>query len=182
MEMPIASNKDFEKFYREFYPAVYAFLVHYTGDAEVAANLTQDTFLRVYEQREKIATVEYGKAFLYTTARYLYWNHRKHEQAHQNYLEQLDEREEDDYNYLEQVTKEETIRILYAAIDQLPPRSRQVILLSLEGKDNDEVARFMGISLNTVKSLKKTAYAILRELLSNDYYLLLCVLLGEVIC
>ena len=177
--MPIASNKDFEKFYREFYPAVYAFLVHYAGDAEVAANLTQDTFLRVYEQREKIATVEYGKAFLYTTARYLYWNHRKHEQAHQNYLEQLDKSEQDDYDFLQEVTREETVRILYAAIEKLPPQAKKVILLNLEGKDNSEVARSMHISLNTVKSLKKTAYAILRKLLTKDYYLILLVLLGD---
>ena len=179
MEMPIVSNKDFEKFYKEFYPAVYAFLVHYTGDSEVAVDLAQNTFLRVYEQREKIATVEHGKAFLYTTARYLYWNHRKHEQAHQNYLEQLDKSEQDDYDFLQEVTREETVRILYAVIEKLPPQAKKVILLNLEGKDNSEVARSMHISLNTVKSLKKTAYAILRKLLTKDYYLILLVLLGD---
>ncbi len=179
MGMAIYSDRDFEKFFREFYPAVYAFLVRYTGDAELAANLTQDTFLRVYEQREQVESIEYGKAFLYTTARYLYWNHRKHEKAHQNYLKQLSESEEDDYNFLEEVTREETIRILYAAIDKLPPRAQEVILLNLEGKDNNEVAESLHISLNTVKSLKKSAYVILRKLLAKDYYLILLMLLGE---
>lgn len=169
----ITSDKAFEKFFREFYPALYAFLVHYTGDEELAANLSQDVFLRVYEQRDKIISIEYGKAYLYTTARYLYWNHCKHEQAHRNYLDQLDESEEDDYDFLREVTREETIRTLYAAIDKLPPRSREVILLSLEGKDNNEVAESLKISVNTVKSLKRSAYITLRELLSKDYYLLL---------
>lgn len=179
MGMVITSNRDFEKFFREFYPAVYAFLVHYTGDSELAANLAQDTFLKVYEQREQVVSIEYGKAFLYTTARYLYWNYRKHEQAHQNYLKQLSEQEEEDYDFLREVTKEETVRVLYAAIDKLPPRAREVILLNLKGKDNGEVALALNISLNTVKSLKKSAYSILRKLLAKDYYLILMVLLGD---
>lgn len=177
MEMPIASNKDFEKFYKEFYPAVYAFLTRYTEDKELAANLAQDTFLKIYEEREKIATVEYGKAFLYTTARYLYWNHCKHEQAHQNYLDYLSENQEEHYNFLESVTREETIRQLYDAIDTLPPRSRELILLNLQGKDNAEAAEAMGISLNTVKSLKKTAYSALRDILGKDFYNALLILL-----
>ena len=45
--------------------------------------------------------------------------------------------------------------MLYAAIDQLPPQTRKVILLNLEGKTNPEVAEELGISVNTVKCLKK---------------------------
>lgn len=63
MEMKFNSDGDFEKFFKEFYPAVYAFLVRYTGDSELASNLAQDTFLHVYEEREKIGTIEYAKLF-----------------------------------------------------------------------------------------------------------------------
>ena len=108
MEMKFNSDGDFEKFFKEFYPAVYAFLVRYTGDSELASNLAQDTFLHVYEEREKIGTIEYAKAFLYTTARFLYWNYCKHERAHENYLEYLSESREEDYNFLEEITREET--------------------------------------------------------------------------
>ena len=69
--------------------------------------------------------------------------------------------------------------MLYKAIDQLPPRAREVILLNLDGKDNNEVAQVLNISLNTVKTLKKTAYTILRDLLSKDYYLILLLLLAK---
>ena len=175
----IKSDQDFERFFKEFYPAVYAFMQHYTGDAELSADLTQDVFLRVYEQREKIVSLESAKAFLYTVGRYLYWNHCKHERARERYMEQLQEDEEDDYDFLSEVTKEETIRLLYAAIDKLPPQTRRIILLNLDGKNNDEIAEELSVTVNTVKTLKQSAYSALRKMLTRNLYLLLITVLGN---
>lgn len=179
MSAIIRSDNEFEKFFRENFPAVYAFMKRYTQDDELAADLAQEAFVRVYERREEIISIEYGKAFLYTVARHLYWNHRKHLRAVDNYFAQLDEDDTDDYDFLQEVTRQETIRILYAAIDQLPPQTRRVILLNLEGKTNPEVAEILNVSVNTVKGLKKSAYSTLRDLLSKDYFLILLFLLGE---
>ena len=99
-------------------------MMRYTGDDELAADLAQEAFMRVFERREEIVSVEYGKAFLYTVARNLYWNHCKHQRAADHYFAQLDENDTDDYNFLEEATRQETMRILYAAIDQLPPPGR----------------------------------------------------------
>ena len=51
MSAIIQSNKDFEVFFRENFPPVYAFMKRYTGDDELAADLAQETFIRVYERR-----------------------------------------------------------------------------------------------------------------------------------
>ena len=175
----IQSDKEFEAFFRENFSAVYAFMKRYTQDDELAADLAQETFIRVFERREEIVSVDYGKAFLYTVARHLYWTHCKHQRAMENYFAQLDENDTDDYDFLQEVTRQETIRILYTAIDQLPPQSRRVILLNLEGKNNNEVAGELKISVNTVKFLKKSAYETLRGLLSKNYFFVLMFLLGE---
>ena len=78
----------------------------------------------------------------------------------------------DDYDFLQEVTRQETMRMLYVAIDQLPPQTRNVILLNLEGKTNPEVAEELGISVNTVKCLKKSAYETLRGTLSKNYFVI----------
>lgn len=107
MSAIIQTNKDFEVFFRENFPSVYAFMKRYTGDDELAADLAQETFIRVYERRDEIVSVDYGKAFLYTVARHLYWNHCKHQRAKENYFAQLDESNVDDYDFLQEVTRQD---------------------------------------------------------------------------
>ena len=153
MSAIIQSNRDFEIFFRENFSSVYAFMKRYTGDDELAADLAQETFIRVYERRDEIVSVDY--------------------------FAQLDESNVDDYDFLQEVTRQETMRMLYVAINQLPPQTRNVILLNLEGKTNPEVAEELGISVNTVKCLKKSAYEILRGALSKNYFVILMFLLGE---
>ncbi|WP_294142807.1 sigma-70 family RNA polymerase sigma factor [uncultured Sanguibacteroides sp.] len=177
MGVGIRSHREFEHFFREFYPSVYTFMRRYTEDGELAADLTQEAFVRVYERRDEIESIDYAKAFLYTIARHLYWNHCRHLQVAENYRTQWDE--EEDYGILKEITRQETIRILYAAINKLAPQTRRIILLNLEGKNNAEVAEELHISVNTVKCLKKSAYVTLRGLLSKDYMVLLMLLLME---
>ena len=173
MSAIIQSNKDFEVFFRENFPPVYAFMKRYTGDDELAADLAQETFIRVYERRDEIVSVDYGRAFLYTIARHLYWNHCKHQRAKENYFTQLDENNVDDYDFLQEVTRQETMRMLYVSIDQLPPQTRNVILLNLEGKTNPEVAEELGITVNTVKTHITRALKFLRDELQEDLIMLL---------
>lgn len=63
--------------------------------------------------------------------------------------------EADDPVFLKEVTRQETFRILHTAIDKLPAQSKQIIMLSMEGLSNAEVGEKLGISVNTVKTLKK---------------------------
>ena len=179
MHKDILSNQAFEIFFKEYYLSVYDYLFRCTGDESLAKDLAQTTFLRIYEHRDKIGKVDSAKAFLYTIARHLYWNYSKHEKVKTHYTEINPCDEIDDRNFLQEVTKTETIRILRNAVQQLPPRTREIISLNMEGKNNNEVAEILNISVNTVKTLKKSAYAILRDSLSKEYLIFLLFLIGD---
>ena len=56
---------------------------------------------------------------------------------------------------------------------RLPDRSRQIALLTLQGFSSQEIADQLDVSINTVKTLKKNAYAKLREIISNQYVILI---------
>ena len=77
-----------------------------------------------------------------------------------------------------ELTYQETLRLLSFAISQLPPQTREIIQLGLEGNNNTEIADLLHISVNTVKSMKKSAYRRLREILGKEYTLLILKLLG----
>ena len=106
-------------------------------------------------------------------------NHLKHKKIEHQYFQsiKIEDEEAEELFYLEEVTYQETLRILRAAIAQLPPQTREVILVSLDGKNNNEIAETLDISINTVKTLKKNAYKFLRESLgSRNLYILLFLL------
>ena len=76
-------------------------------------------------------------------------------------------------SFFKEVIRQETIRIIYQSINTLSPKVREIILLNLKGKNNQEIAEKLGISVNTVKFLKKSAYEKLRKILSKENLFLL---------
>ena len=59
------------------------------------------------------------------------------------------------------------------AVGKLSGRSREIAELSLQNKTNPEIAEALGISVNSVKSLKKEMYSKLRDMLEDEYLVLL---------
>lgn len=171
------TNTEFRKFFDEFFPAVYKLMKKYTGENELAQDLTQEAFVKVYECKEQFESLENAKAFLYTVARHLWLNHCKHEKIRKKFYADAEHAEEEYENFLQEVTFQETVRVLYQAIGQLAPQSKKIILLNLQGKNNNEIAEELRISVNTVKCLKKSAYLKLRKILDKEYWWILIYLL-----
>ena len=66
---------------------------------------------------------------------------------------------------------------LYRALKDLPEQSRRVVVMTMHGLSNQEIASQLNISQNTVKTLKLKAYRVLRERLKNVHWFLLFLLL-----
>ena len=159
----------FKSFFLGHFNAVVRFASTFTGDTQAAQDIAQETFLRLYEHWDSLPTPEETRSFLYTTAHNLSISHLRHlnVEAHfaTQWLEEGADRE--DPRVAEEITYQETLRLLRRAVDSLPRQSRQIILLGLDGKNNQEIACLLGISVNTVKTLKKNAYKTLRSLLGG---------------
>ncbi len=107
---------------------MYELMKKYTGENESARDLAQEAFVKVYECKEQFESIENAKAFLYTVARHLYLNHCKHEKVWKKFRSVVEYTEGEYEDFLQEVTFQETVRILYQAIDQLAPQGRKIIL------------------------------------------------------
>lgn len=177
--MAIVSHKEFKAFFETFFIPVYTLMQRYTGERELSRDFTQEAFVRVFEHWGEFETEENAKAFLYTVARRIYLDHCKHQKIENQYQNRVNEEELEEYDFLKEVTQQEVSRILYDAVDKLPSQTRSIILLNLKGFNNTEVAERLGVSVNTIKSLKKSAYVTLRTLLSKDLLTILFVLVDK---
>jgi len=68
---------------------------------------------------------------------------------------------------------QETFHMVQKAISELPHRQREIIELTLKGIRNPQIALQLNITENTVKTTKRNAFKKLREVLKENYYLLL---------
>ena len=176
--MEVKRKSDFDEFFRAFFNPACVFIRQMLRNEEDVADLAQDVFLKVYEHWEEFETADNAKAFLYTSARNVCLDYIKRRKASERYAEHAKAQEEQEESFLEEVVRQETYRLLYAAIDKLPWQTRQVVLLSMNGDSNAEVGEKLGITINTVKTLKKNAYATLRALLASEYAVFLFFLLS----
>ena len=69
-----------------------------------------------------------------------------------------------DEDFLREMMEEEVYRELYAAIQKLPERCRQIFLLKLDGEENQKIADKLQISEETVRSQLRRG----KELLQNN--------------
>ena len=69
--------------------------------------------------------------------------------------------------------REDIYRQLFEAIDNLPPRQREIFMSVMEGKKNKEIAEALGISVFTVKVQRQRAMHTLRNKLTDKQWLLL---------
>ena len=71
-----------------------------------------------------------------------------------------------------EIIEQETFRIVRKAVEELPTQMRNIILYSMKGLKNNEIADKLQISEGTVHKLKKIAYRKLRESLKGINYIL----------
>jgi RNA polymerase sigma-19 factor, ECF subfamily len=122
------------------------------GCSEVAADLAQDTFLRLIDRDEPLLIRE-PRAYLATVARSMLSNHfrrKKLEQAYLDALAQLPEAFEPSLE--ERAILMETLMELDRLLDDLPVVVKKAFLYSqLEGWSQERIAAELDLSVSTVK-------------------------------
>lgn len=141
-----------ERYYRE----LLNFLTGQVNDRETAADLAQESCLRVLSAQSSGQAVLDMRALLYRTARNLVID--QHRRAVHRQHENIDTLEETDQPLApmhrqpdEVLSYEQQARALALAIETLPPRCREAFVLNrFEGLSHQQVAERMGISKNMV--------------------------------
>jgi RNA polymerase sigma-70 factor (ECF subfamily) len=149
-------------FFESFYPCVCVYAIKFIHQDDVSEDIVQEAFIQYWKSREKFDDIRKAESFIYTSTRNACINYLKKKRYRDSIcLEEFTIT--DSYNLTIEEDEEETCRVLHNAIESLPTRMQEIIVLCLKGQRNSEVAKQMEISINTVKTLKKNAYKDLRS-------------------
>ena len=163
---------------------VHALVWRKIGDFHIAEEITQDTFLRVYKSLATLKDPNLFAGWLYVIANRLCINWSEKNRSVMQSLENtpMKEIEESSYtHYLSKQRETETsdrhYEIVQKLLQKLPESERTVVTLYYLGEMTaKEIAKFLGVSVNTIKSRIRRA----RERLQNQEELLISETLGSV--
>lgn len=152
----------FEILAMRYYVPLTVFAMRMTGDRDTAEDIVQDAFVYLWEKRRSLNDAQHMRNYLYLIVRNYSIDHRRSTTRirplqNEAYLKE----EEISAHYI----RTETIRLLHEAVGKLPPRTAEVVRLTLEGMKQEQIAAQMGITLATVKALKGEGIKKLREMI-----------------
>lgn len=156
---------EFEQVYKDHFGAVLAFLLRKGFSEEDARDLTQETFIRVYQSIGTFRAESSLRTWIFSIAanlgrndvRSLQTEKRKGtkvslEDGVENGLPLGERLAGSEPGSLDRLLADEGKRELHKAIQRMPPQMRRCILLYVQGLKYREIAAVMKIAIGTVKA------------------------------
>ena len=144
------------------------------GDSDEAYDLSQETFIRIYNARKRYDKQRPFFSWFYAILSNLAKNYIKKRSVRSDYARQVkDEYDPKQYHSSSPdviVEADETKREVWAAIEKLSYDHREIIILRhFQDMPYEEIAATLGIPTGSVMSRLYYARKKLREVLGNDY-------------
>lgn len=174
----------FEKIFRSYYKRLYGSAYGYVKDSQDAEDIVQEVFLNIWSQKESWDPAGTVKQYLFAAVRNRALNILRHNRIRADAQEDVNlffEEINHQSNADENPEVEELRKAIQNGIDQLPPRCRQIFVLSRRsGLTYSEIAEVLDISINTVGTQMGRALKYLRNHLVEFLPLLLAALLLKI--
>ena len=156
--MNTSHSISFKNLFQELYPDMVKIALFYVHDLDVAEDITQEIFAKLWEKRKKLDSIENTKGYLSYAIKNRCLNYLEHQHVVNKYQQE----------YLQTLTEddstEEFIQKVSISLNKLPPKRRKIVEMSIvDSKSYQEIATEEEISINTVKDHIKKAYAFLRK-------------------
>ncbi|WP_134090172.1 RNA polymerase sigma-70 factor [Olivibacter sp. XZL3] len=147
---------------------VFQFILRLVNVTELAEEITQDVFVKIWEGRDSLGEIDSIAAWMYTLGR----------NKAINLLKELNARAAREAHYarerdwlIEAETSDsiELYRWVDEAVAQMPEKCQQIFISKRdEGLSNEEIANRYNLSIHTVKNQLKKSYSILRKSLAEQ--------------
>ena len=162
---------DFEKIYRDHRIRIYAFLMKLCNDADLAEELTQETFYQAYKSLSRYN----GRCEMFTwlaaIAKNVFFTYLRKTKAESMvidlYVTDLEASLDDEPGY--RLQRKLDIHRVEQAIAGIPQKYSEVLILRIYGElPYEEIARKLGISVGSAKVIYFRAKNYVKEVLLND--------------
>ncbi|MFA6843538.1 MAG: RNA polymerase sigma-70 factor [Bacilli bacterium] len=154
----------YEILFKKYFKVLVYFSNKFVKNEEESKDIVQDLFFSLWTNRTKLPSIKDVKNYLFFSVRNKSLNYLK--SCRFNELELNNDYLSDD-DFLKEMMDENIFNIIYEAVKKLPPKCSEIMMYSLKGLKNKEIAEIMSIDVATVRSQIRNAKKTLKENLSS---------------
>lgn len=172
----------FEQLYYRYLPVLEPFARQIVKSDLLIGEVVQETFLRVWLNRDRLPEIENPRAWIYKIASNICFSHLTRIAAERKLVglfERASSQSDDDF--CPEFSLHELQAAIHRAVQRMPLQRRKIYELSRgRGLSIGEIAKELDISPNTVKNTLVKALAFIRQQLENGGFILPALILSWV--
>ncbi|MDR6785406.1 RNA polymerase sigma factor [Pedobacter africanus] len=144
--------KTFEQAYHQWSDQIYAFIFRQCRSEEIADEVLQQVFVRLWEKRAGLSEEYPLHVLLFRMSRTIFIDELRKAARTRRCLDELQQKKVRDFME-DNFENRETLQLLSKAIENMPPIRKQVFLMSrTEHLSHQQIAEKLGISSKTVEN------------------------------
>lgn len=167
-QVALGDERAFNRIVRKYSQVIYPYLLYWLKSPQTAEEVAQDVFLRIWKSRHKLPDISNFPGYVYVITRNC---------VNSQFERGIPETAPPDITQVDQaltnpqtdLETKELAKIMNQAIESLPPRRKEIFLLSRnEQLTYEEIAARLGISRSTVREHMVEALVFLRTYLRRN--------------
>jgi RNA polymerase sigma-70 factor (family 1) len=153
---------EFDQAFNTWYNPIRNFIYYKTGDIQVAEDITQDTFLKIWIKRSDVKK-ETIKHLLYTIANNLFLNQLERNKVSFNFKSTCEQPNHTNSPEFDLEMKEFDNKLQKALSDLDDPKRTVFLMNRIDGFTYNEIAEQLGITAKAVEKRMEKALAFLKK-------------------
>ncbi len=170
--------KAFNTIYWKYHAPLYTLAMRYIKSRPDVEDILQQVFVKLWTSREAVFITTSLKGYLSAMTKHAVMNYIRNSnnalQHNYRIVQQQPDYDDDLYMYAERNHLHDVLRM---GISQLPPQQRIVARMRCEGYSNQEIAKKLNLSINTVNTHYRACVKNLKHLLDSFIKLIIIVVL-----
>jgi RNA polymerase sigma-70 factor (family 1) len=167
-DMAAGGQNAFRSIYQHYHARINAYILSLVKSPQLAEDLLQEVFIKVWEARDQLGDVQNFGAWLFSVARNHTINALRSAARSQSVLGEILKHAAQP-RFDDEILARDYARFIQRVLDSLPSRTRDIYRKCKEqGRTYEEVARELGVSGNAVKRHVINSIKALREAARKD--------------
>lgn len=168
-QIALGNEAAFKTLFHRYLRKLYPFILKFTRSEQATREVIQETFIRVWLNRDKLPDIENPGGWLFTVASNECYSYARKNSLYTKFSHPLEAESGTAPATEDWLQAKELHQLISKAVDLLPPQRKKIYQLSRnQGKSIPEIAAELNISPNTVKNSLVTALQFIRDYLSKS--------------